>query len=243
MKIKQITIILFCISVIWIISTSLKFGSTQKSTGYSPQEITQQGTKIILFDGSSLDEWIQVPANSWIIKDGAMASTGAGRGYIYSKEEFSHYRLMFSVRQVKGDHQPCMLVFGTPPKDGEKGLDALGAIQLQPPNGGHWDYREGRNNSGGELFTRPVKTIFDYDQWSRVEVLVNAEKGTARMAVAQPVGSVAIENLNFNDITAGKKGPVAWQMHNAGIFDEFKDVIIEINPIVDDLISTKPGVK
>jgi hypothetical protein len=59
------------------------------------------------------------------------------------------------------------------------------------------------------------------------------------MAVAQPIGSKAIENLNFKDPTAGKKGPIAWQIHNANLFDEYQDVQIEINPKVNDLITTR----
>ncbi len=57
------------------------------------------------------------------------------------------------------------------------------------------------------------------------------------MAVAQPVGSKAIEVTTFHDPTAGKVGPIAWQMHNKGLFDEYKDVEIEINPTVDELIT------
>jgi len=38
-----------------------------------------------LFDGKTLEGWIQVPADSWIVKDGAMVSTGAARGVIYTK--------------------------------------------------------------------------------------------------------------------------------------------------------------
>jgi len=44
------------------------------------------------------------------------------------------------------------------------------------------------------------------------------------MTVAQPVGSTPIEMLEFKDPAAGKTGPIAWQMHNAGLFDEYKDV-------------------
>ena len=69
--------------------------------------------------------------------------------------------------------------------------------------------------------------------------LVDATKGTARMAVAQPVDAKAIEVLDFNVPEAGKTGPIAWQMHNAGLFDEYKDVTIEIDPTVDELISVK----
>ena len=45
--------------------------------------------------------------------------------------------------------------------------------------------------------------------------------------VAQPVGSTPVEVLAFQDPAAGKIGPIAWQMHNAGLFDEYKDVTIE----------------
>ena len=57
--------------------------------------------------------------------------------------------------------------------------------------------------------------------------------------MAQPPGSKAVENLDFNEAGAGRAGPIALQMHNAGLFDEYKDITIEVDPKVDDLISTK----
>jgi hypothetical protein len=186
------------------------------------------------------NELARSPSSSWIVKEGAMASTGGGRGVIYTRDDYARYRLVFTMRHVSGnpDHQPCVLVFCTRPAPGERGLDALGAIQLQTPNGGHWDYRPGRNNAG-TAFTRPVRTTFDNHQWHQVEILVDARNGTARMAVAQPVGTRAIENLTFSDPEAGKPGPIAWQMHNAGLFDEFKDVRIEVNPSENRLITVE----
>ena len=59
----------------------------------------------------------------------------------------------------------------------------------------------------------------------------------ARMAVAQPLGSRALEVLSFRNPAAGKAGPIAWQMNNAGLFDEYKDVTIETDPKEDTLIS------
>jgi len=59
------------------------------------------------------------------------------------------------------------------------------------------------------------------------------------MAVAQPVGTKAVEVLTFNDPTAGRPGPIAWQMHNKGLFDEYKDVRIEENPAANKLITTE----
>ena len=180
-------------------------------------------------------------STGWTVKDGAMASTGAGRGVIYTAKDYSHYRLTFTMRHVSGnpDHQACILIFGTRPKPEEKPLDALGGIQFQVPNGGHWDYRPGMNNGGGPEFTSVTKTQFDPHAWSRIEILVDATKGMARMAVAQPPGSKAVEVLDFKDATAGKPGPIAWQMHNAGLLDEYKDVALELDPKNDELISMK----
>lgn len=177
----------------------------------------------------------------WTVKDGAMASTGAGRGVIYTEKDYSHFRLMFSVRHISGnpDHQACVLIFCHRPVPGEKPLDALGGIQFQVPNGGHWDYRTGMNDNGRFEFGTVNKTDFDPHEWSRVEILANADKGTARMAVAQPVGSKAVEVLWFLDPAAGRTGPIAFQMHNSGLFDEYKDVTIDAAPTADRLITVE----
>jgi hypothetical protein len=166
----------------------------------------------------------------WVVKDGAMASTGTGRGVIYTAQDYRRFKLSFTMRHVSGnpDHHAGVLIFCTRPEPGEKPLDALAGIQFQVPNGGHWDYRPGMNNNGGALFTSLTKAAFDVHAWSRVEITADADTGTARMTVAQPVGSKAVEVLAFRDPAAGKVGPIAWQMHNAGLFDEFKDVSIEL---------------
>ncbi len=192
-----------------------------------------------LFDGRTLQGWkasvkgtnVVDVSKAWTVKDGAMASQGEGRGVLCTEKEYGNYRVIFQMRHVSGkpDHQACVLIFCSAPVN-ENALDALGGIQFQPPNGGSWDYRPGKNNSGKGLFTRLPHPKFDPHQWSQVELLVNAEKGTARMAVAQPVGTKAYEVLVFKDPAAGKKGAFGWQMHNKGLFDEYKDVRIEENP-------------
>jgi hypothetical protein len=175
---------------------------------------------------------------SWIVKDGAMASTGAGRGVIYTKKDYTNYRIIFDLREISGNHQPCVLLFCARPAPGEKGLDALGGIQFQVPNGGHWDYRPGFNK-GGAGFKNPIKTKYNNHEWSQVEILVNAKNGAARMAVAQPIGTKGIENLDYDNAEAGKTGPFALQMHNGGLFDEYKNLRIEVDPKEDKLITTE----
>jgi hypothetical protein len=176
----------------------------------------------------------------WEVKDGVIASTGAGRGTLYTTGDYGHFRLTFLMRHVSGkpDHQACVLIFCTRP-NGEKPLDALGGIQFQVPNGGHWDYRPRHNNGGGKEFTNMLKPKFDVHDWSRIEIVADAATGVAKMAVAQPLGTNAVEVLDFSDPTAGKVGPIALQMHNGGLFDEYKDIKIEVNPSGDELLSVK----
>jgi hypothetical protein len=132
-----------------------------------------------------------------------------------------------------------VLFFGFFPEVGEKPLDALGAVQFQVPVGYTWDYRKGHNNAGKGEFTSLKHPKYDVKQWSRVELLINADKGTARMAVAQPVGSDAVEVVDFSVPDAGRTGPFALQMHNKGLFDEYANLAIEENPVKDDLITVK----
>jgi hypothetical protein len=164
------------------------------------------------------------------VKDGAMASTGSGRGVIYTAADYTRFRLGFTMRHVSGnpDHQACVLIFCTRPGSDDVPLDALAGIQLQPPNGGHWDYRPGHNNNGNALFTTLQKTQFDPHSWSRVEITADASDGTAKMSVAQPPEAQPVNVLAFKDPSAGKPGPIAWQMHNAGLYDEYKDVTIQL---------------
>ena len=196
----------------------------------------------LLLEDAFPRELVRRPAVSWVVEDGAMTSTGACRGSIYTERDYSHYRLVFQVRQISGNHVPGVLVFGTRPgtrgdlAEAQAGIDALGAVQFQVPNGGHWDYRPGFNKAG-EHFTRPARIRFNLAEWAQVELLVNAKTGVARMAVAQPVGTRAIENLVFHDPAAGRAGPIALQMHNAGLFDQYRDLRIEIDPTEDRLIT------
>lgn len=196
--------------------------------------------RMLLEDAYAKEIW-QSPSGAWVVKNGALASTGAGRGVLATRQSFGRYRIIFDMRHVSGspDHQACVLVFCTAPTEGEKPLDALGGIQFQVPDGGSWDYRKGHNNGGKGEFNRLIKPTFNNHEWSRVEILVDPPTGTGRMAVAQPVGSKAVEVLDFKDESAGQRGPFALQMHNRGLFDEYTNIAIEADPKTDDLITTK----
>jgi hypothetical protein len=93
------------IAIIWAAGLILGLSSVAKST--EPKDKTSPGLPEVvlkqtkpIFDGKSLDGWVQIPADSWEVKEGAMASRGAGRGVIYTMEDYSKYRLVFTMRHV-----------------------------------------------------------------------------------------------------------------------------------------------
>ena len=105
----------------------------------------------LLLEDAYPSELAKTSSTGWVTRDGVMASMGTGRGVIYTAQDYNRYRLTFTMRHVSGkpDHQACVLIFCTRPGPEEQPLDALGGIQFQVPNGGHWDYRRGRNDAGG----------------------------------------------------------------------------------------------
>jgi hypothetical protein len=195
---------------------------------------------VSMFDGSTLTGWTPSTTDGWTVEDGAIHGNGTARGWIFFNNQAGSFRWIFNVRQVVGNHAPTVLIWGTT----KPIRDALSAIQFQPPNGGHWDYRPGHNNSGGKLFTTFSHTKIDVHAWSQCELIANQKTGVARMACCPlPTGATvckATEVLRFKDKTAGRVGPLAIQVHNSGIQDEYRSLFLE-TPVVaspDTFITT-----
>jgi hypothetical protein len=187
---------------------------------------------VSMFDGTTLTGWTQSKSGEWEVMNGTIHGTGKSRGWLYYKEQVGDFRWIFNVRQVKGNHDPTVLIWGTVSEH-----DALGAIQFQPPNGNHWDYRPGHNNDGGKLFKRVQHPKCDIKKWSQCEIIANHNTGLARMACCQLTEGVtckAVEVLQFEDKTAGRVGPLALQVHNSGIEDEYESLYFE-SPVVTNV--------
>ena len=190
-----------------------------------------------IFDGKTLDGWTMHAKDAFVVKGGAIHSQkDASRGWIYyNKQQYKSFRWIFKLRQVSGNHKPTVLIWG---KIATPALNGLGAIQFQPPNGGAWDYRPGHNNGGGKLFTKYPHPSWDVKKWAQCEILANGETGIARMACCPlPEGASkckATEVLKFEDKKepAGREAPLAIQIHNKGIEDEYKDLVVE-SPVAD----------
>jgi hypothetical protein len=237
---RTITFIGIALALVFFLRTDRSTAQTAAPGALPPSDAPLPPGMTPLFDGKTFAGWAQFPPDHWTIKQGILASMGLGRGVIYTTAGYDRYRLVFDIRHAYGkpDHHAAVLVFCATPKDGEKVPDALEGIQFQVPTGGTWDYRQGKNNDGKAFFTRVARPKFDERKWSRVELLVDAATGTAQMAVAQPPGAKAVVVTTFKDPAAGRKGPIAFQMHNKGLFDEFVNIAIEPNPATFKLLTT-----
>jgi len=210
---------------------------------------------VSMFDGTDLNGWTAggttgpMPG-AWSVVNGVIHGNGIGRGWLYYNHFYGSFRWIFSVRQLPtttcpntlpcgGGHAPTTLIWGSTAPDCAKSApnpcDALQGIQFQPPNGGSWDYRIGHNNGGAGEFVRPAHTTIPTASWAQCELLADMSTGKARMACC-PLGTAAtcksVEVLDFSVAGAGRVGPIAIQVHNAGLHDEYKNLWVE-SPVAD----------
>jgi hypothetical protein len=188
-----------------------------------------------LFNGVDLAGWDTAPG-AWEVKSGVLTSKGIAAD-IYTHDDLGDYRIFFQVRHVGAmggkDHKPCTVMFGKRPGDPTKPARALGGAQFQPPLGGDWDY-----GVGGK-FTQPnPRPMFDDTKWHQCEVLVR-EAGSFHAACC-PIGDAPCKTLDVLSWKGpGKKHPFDIMMHNGGLFDEYKEIWIELNPTGEALLSQK----
>jgi hypothetical protein len=194
---------------------------------------------VSIFDGTTLNGWTQVPANSWSVVMGAMHALGTARGFIYTTNtNYGSFRWIFTERLLPPvSHQACTLEWGNQPA-----ADALAGIQMQVPNGAMWDYRKTgptANKNPAMFETHLASPGLNALMWSQCEILADNTVGSLRLACCALTGTTpckAVEITDFKDPAAvGLKGPVALQVHNGGMIEEFKDLYIE-SPVV-----TSPG--
>jgi hypothetical protein len=187
-----------------------------------------------IFNGTTLDGWETRGAGAWVARNGVLASTGKDND-IWTRDDYGNVRIFFQVRQESGNHKPGTILFGTRPAAGAAPRRGLGGAQFQPPNGASWNY------GAGGTFMRLTNPNFDVKKWHQCEVLVK-EAGSFRAACCPvtsdgPVPCKGIEVLRWTG--KGKKFPFAIQMHNAGLFDEYRNIFVEIDPTADELVSMK----
>jgi hypothetical protein len=220
-------------------ATDTEAGTTAPDTGTSTGEGTPPygctGCKR-LFDGKTLTGWDTAPG-AWVVKEGGvLASTGVAAD-IYTHEDLGDYRIFFQVKHLPAmggkDHQPCITMFGKRPADPTAPARALGGAQFQPPNGYHWDY-----GVGGTFTNPPNKPKLDAMVWNQCEIVVKeAGEFHAACCTVTDTPCKTFEVLSWKG--TGRKHPFDFMMHNGGLFDEYREVWIEISPTEAGYLSQK----
>jgi hypothetical protein len=200
-----------------------------------------------LFDGKTTMGWtswgktgggIGPVMGTWDVQNAALHSTGTIRDVLATNGNYNNFRLIFSIKHMDGGHQPCIVIWGRNPPPN----DAMGGIQIQAPHTNMWDYRPGQNkNIGG---TKVGTVAINDAQWAQCEVLAKGTTGSFRMACCQQDATgdkpcKGVEILKFSVAGAGNNGPISLQAHNGGVHDMYKNIYVEENPTVDDLLTTK----
>jgi hypothetical protein len=189
-----------------------------------------------LFDGKTLNGFDTAPG-AWVVKEGGvLASTGKAAD-IYTHDDLGDYRIFFQVRHLPAmggkDHQACTVLFGKRPADPTAPARSLGGAQFQPPNGYSWDY-----GIGGTFSSPAGKPKMDASKWSQCEIVVK-EAGSFKAACCS-VGDAPCKTAEVLSWKGpGRKHPFDFMMHNAGLFDEYREIWIELNPTDDGYLSQK----
>jgi hypothetical protein len=68
-----------------------------------PGAAQNAGDWVSLFDGRSMDGWTKMNDGNWTVRDGALAYTGGGNGWLRSNREYGNFALAVSWRFPSGD--------------------------------------------------------------------------------------------------------------------------------------------
>jgi hypothetical protein len=207
----------------------------------SPAAMAQTPVLNSIFDGTTLDGWNQNPAGSFEVNttDGTIETTGSARGYLYTMATYSTYRVLYTVRQNVWLHWPTVLFFGT-----SDTADAMEGIQFQLPKDYGWDYQTTGEYANKAL---PVTTYNsgppgteETGVWYRCEILINTAKGSADSACSILGNTTAYHIMLFDSATVPIQDiptPFAIQCHQSGVSDEYKNILVEVNPPFDGLVT------
>jgi hypothetical protein len=195
-----------------------------------------------VFDGKTLDGWNQVPAGTFEINatEGAIETTGSARGFLYTTQTYSAYRILYSVYQNLYLHEPSVLFFGT-----SDTADAMDGLQFELPTNISWDYQQTGKyantflpvtsyNNGPEDKGEQIKT------WYRCEMLVNTANASADSACSFEDEPTTASHIMYfkNSAVPVEDIPTSFalQAHQTGVSDEYRNILIENNPPLNELV-------
>ena len=180
-----------------------------------------------IFDGVSLKGWNGDPA-IWSVKDRAIHGTSeTGSELLLSDAEYSDFRLILKSRLLSASNHLGVCFWGERKADWGYGE----CILVIPPTGHFWDYHPGMSDDPAyEKFAQPG---IDPHDWHETEILARRRTGVVRVAVN------GVELTRYTDPNPArlKVGPIGLQIHSGASEVEYKDIVVEIDPREDRLVT------
>ncbi len=208
---------------------SLLLAGCSHSHGPSAAPVNAVPARAALFDGTTLQGWSGNPA-IWAVKDDAIHGvTDHGGQLILTAGDYGDFRLILKSRLVGEKNHLGVCFWGNRMPDWGYG----DCILVIPPSGGMWDYHPGKNGPPREKLPHPD---FDPHVWHETEILARLKTGTIRMAV----NGVEVTRYTDEDHTRLRKGPIGLQIHAGASEVEYKDLVLEVDPKEDRLVTLKP---
>jgi hypothetical protein len=170
------------------------------------------GGWVSLFDGTTMNGWTKMNGGNWEVRDGALAYTGGGNGWLRSNREYSNFALVAVWRFTSGDRWDSGLFL-------RAGLDGKPwpsqGYQVQMMKGGEGGIDGARSAKAHPELVKPS------GQWNTFEVTV--------------VGDTAALAINGQSATVGTgltrpSGYIGWQAEGFPI--EIRQIAIAELPAV-----------
>src|SRR6185312_9123563 len=216
--------------IIAMLAGSLLLGGCSHSHKSSAAPVNAVPARATLFDGATLQGWSGNPA-IWSVKDGAIHGvTDHGGQLILTAGDYADFRLTLKSRLVSEKNHLGVCFWGTRMADWGYG----NCILVIPSSGGMWDYHPGKKGPPREKLLHPD---FDPHVWHETEILAHLKTGTIRMAV----NGVEVTRYTDEDPARLRKGPIGLQIHAGASEVEYKDLVVEIDPKEDRLMTLKPA--
>lgn len=217
-------------SILTILVGSLLLGGCSHSHKSSAAPVNAVPARTTLFNGTTLQGWSGNPA-IWSVKNDAIHGvTDHGGQLMLTAGDYADFRLILKSRLVSQKNHLGVCFWGNRTPDWGYGE----CILVIPPSGGMWDYHPGKKGPPREKLPHPD---FDPHVWHETEILAHLKTGTIRMAV----NGVEVTRYTDEDPTRLRRGPIGLQIHAGASEVEYKDLVVEVDPKEDRLMTLKPA--
>ena len=217
-------------SILTILVGSLLLGGCSHSHKSSAAPVNAVPARTTLFNGTTLQGWSGNPA-IWSVKNDAIHGvTDHGGQLMLTAGDYADFRLILKSRLVSQKNHLGVCFWGNRTPDWGYGE----CILVIPPSSGMWDYHPGKKGPPREKLPHPD---FDPHVWHETEILAHLKTGTIRMAV----NGVEVTRYTDEDPTRLRRGPIGLQIHAGASEVEYKDLVVEVDPKEDRLMTLKPA--